>query len=291
MTEYTPSERNPYFLNPEDGAELARLLRLDQFTTQAMGGPLVEQPDPAAFSSVLDLACGPGGWVLDVAYTYPDVEVAGIDISRAMIDFANARAQTQGLTNASFGVMDVTGPLDFSDHSFDLVNGRFLIGFLSKAGWPELIRECTRILRPGGILRLTETDWLGPTNSPAFERLSALSAQLYTRLPGERSFSPDGRTYGITPMLTGFLREAGYHHISYRAHAIDFSAGTQGWSDVYRNAEVVFQLIKGQLIAQELTTEEEFRQIFQQMQIDAYSHDFRAIWYFLTVWGERPSDA
>jgi ubiquinone/menaquinone biosynthesis C-methylase UbiE len=282
-----PVDENAYFLSPEDGAEMARLIRLDQFTTRAMGGTLAEQLNSSPLTSVLDIACGPGGWVLDVAYEYPEAEVMGIDISRAMINYANARARARQLANTSFGVIDVTSPLDFSDNSFDLINGRFLIGFLTKASWSQLVSECRRILRPGGILRLTETDWLGPTNSLAFERLTALSAQLYTRLPGNRSFSPDGRTYGITPMLTGFLRDAGFQDIRYKAHAVDFSAGTEGWSDVYRNSEVVFELIKDQFVNFGLATSDEVNDLLQQMKIDAYSSDFRAIWYFLTVWGEK----
>lgn len=199
----------------------------------------------------------------------------------------NVRARSQGLENVSFGTMDATQPFDFSDATFDLVNGRFLIGFLTKAAWPALIQEGQRVLRPGGVLRLTETDWLGPTNSPAFERLQALSAEMYARLPGERSFSPDHRTYGITPMLTGFLREAGFVDIRYKAHAIDFSAGTEAWADVYTNAEVVFQLIRTPLIQLGLTTAQDVDHLFQQMQGEARLASFRGMWYFLTAWGKK----
>ncbi len=282
-----PTEENGYFLSPEDGAEMARLIRLDQFTTQAMGGTLAEQTTSSPLTNVLDIACGPGGWVLDLAYEYPETEVIGIDISRTMINYAKARAGARQLTNISFELMDATQTLDFPDHSFDLVNGRFLIGFLTKASWPRLISECVRVLRPGGIVRLTETDWLGPTNSLAFERLTALSSRLYALLPGNRSFSPDGRTYGITPMLTGFLRDAGYQDIGYKAHVVDFSAGTAAWSDVYRNSEIVFELIKDHFVKFGLATSDEVNDLLQQMKIDAYKDDFRAIWYFLTVWGEK----
>jgi hypothetical protein len=36
--------------------------------------------------------------------------------------------------------------------------------------WPVLIQECMRITRPGGIIRLTEFDTYGTTNSPAVEK-------------------------------------------------------------------------------------------------------------------------
>ncbi|GCE20642.1 hypothetical protein KDK_44420 [Dictyobacter kobayashii] len=107
---------------------------------------------------MLDIACGPGGWALDLAFARPDMEVIGIDISQTMITYATASANSQDLRNISFDVMDTTQRLDFPDHSFDLVNGRLLSSFLRKDAWVGLFQECKRILRPGGVLRITETD-------------------------------------------------------------------------------------------------------------------------------------
>lgn len=107
---------------------------------------------------MLDIACGPGAWALDVAQAFPQKRVTGIDISRMMVQYAKAEAREKGLYNASFQVMDALKPLAFADDSFDLVNARFITGFMSKAASPILVRECMRILRPGGILRLTECE-------------------------------------------------------------------------------------------------------------------------------------
>src|SRR5450432_3339515 len=143
-------ENNTYILDPESVAEMTRLIQLDQFTTRAMGGPLEEHPDPSHLRRVLDLACGPGGWVLDVAFDYPEIEVMGVDISETMLRYAIARAQSQQIANASFG----------------LVNIRLLVGVLARTAWPAFLQECQRITRPGGIMRLTEADNAGLTNSP-----------------------------------------------------------------------------------------------------------------------------
>src|SRR5581483_605827 len=101
---------NSYVFDLNSPAELARLINQDRFLTQAMGGPLAGLPTLPAQAQVLDVACGPGGWVLDTAFEYPDVEVAGIDLSEPMITYAIARARAQGRTNASFGVMDIAQP-------------------------------------------------------------------------------------------------------------------------------------------------------------------------------------
>ena len=57
--------------------------------------------------------------------------MVGIDISEVMIRYARASVWSQGLENATFRVMDATGPLDFPDATFDLVNLRFAVGFLT----------------------------------------------------------------------------------------------------------------------------------------------------------------
>src|SRR5689334_3029015 len=95
-----------YFNDPESAAEMARLLEQDRLITAGMGGLFSERSDLAGIHHLLDVACSPGGWALQVARSYPDVEVVGIDISRTMIDYASAQARQQGVGNASFRVMD-----------------------------------------------------------------------------------------------------------------------------------------------------------------------------------------
>src|SRR5438552_3811824 len=139
----TSSSESKYVFNPESSEEMARLINLDRMTTQNMGGPLVGVTYPSDLRSVLDIGCGPGGWVLDVAFEYPEVEVSGIDISTSMIDYANARARTEQRYNASFGVMDINQSLDFPDASFDLVNARFLFSVVERDAWMSVVAYWT----------------------------------------------------------------------------------------------------------------------------------------------------
>src|SRR5260370_27314523 len=101
---------------------------------QAMGGLLAEQAESvlSTVRSVLDVACGPGGWALDLAQQYPDIQAVGVDIDEGMIEYANTMARASGLDNALFRVMDASKPLDFPDGSFDLVNARFMVAFLTQ---------------------------------------------------------------------------------------------------------------------------------------------------------------
>src|SRR2546426_4381475 len=125
-----PRNQNTYVLDSESAAEMARLISQDHLVTEHMGGLLAERPNFSHIHRVVDIACGPGGWAQEVAFAHPNIEVVGIDISKTMIEYANAQAEVQNLTNLEFLVMDVHSPLEFPDESFDLVNARFLIGFI-----------------------------------------------------------------------------------------------------------------------------------------------------------------
>jgi SAM-dependent methyltransferase len=115
MSTQEPTENeNLYFIDHESGAEMARLLDHDRYITKGMGGLLSERSnDFSGLHRVLDLGCGPGGWVQEVAFANPEVEAMGVDISQQMISYAQMQARVQGLTNAEFRVMDILNPLTF----------------------------------------------------------------------------------------------------------------------------------------------------------------------------------
>ncbi|WP_376797425.1 class I SAM-dependent methyltransferase, partial [Thermogemmatispora sp.] len=118
-------QNNTYVIDPENVGELARLMHQDQLLTRGMGGLFPEfpaGPPLPAGGRVLDLACGPGGWALEVAFAYPKVEVIGVDISGSVIEYARTQALSRGLDNAHFRTMNVMQPLDFADGTFDLIN-------------------------------------------------------------------------------------------------------------------------------------------------------------------------
>jgi ubiquinone/menaquinone biosynthesis C-methylase UbiE len=280
---------NTYILDSEDATELARLIHLDRVITQGMGGPLTGLPELPETAQVLDLCCGPGGWVLDVAFAHPEMEVAGIDVSEQMVNYANARARTQQLPNASFGVMSVLEPLDFSDNSFDFVNARFLVGVVRREKWLDVLRECYRITKPGGLIQLTEADLTGLTSSLAFAELGQRTCQMMKALG--YGFSPDGRSAGITHMLGGFLRTIGCEQIESRAHVIDFSANSAAWADIFHNFDIGFRALQPALVKAGVATQEELDQLQQQYIIDMHLSTFRGVMPYMSAWGRKPLTA
>jgi len=287
MPQNPRESENTYVLDAESGTELVRIIKQDAIVTKAMDSLLPRQADPTKVSRVLDIACGPGSWALDVAYAYSNVQVIGIDISRNSIEYARTRAKSQGIeNNAIFKVMDAIKPLEFPDESFDVINGRFLIGFMSPANWPKLLQECMRITRQGGFIRLTECDDMGTTSSEAFERYTDMVYR-GLRMAG-RTFAPTGRNFSVTPMLGGFLGAGGYQHIDTIPHVVDFSAGAEAHNSMYENWMAGLELLKPFLIKMKMATPEELEELYQQALIEMMASDFRALWYFLSVVGQRP---
>ena len=78
-----------YFVQDRSNQEeLKRLVVQERMVTDAMGGALPELQDPTQFHRVLDIGCGPGGWIIEMAQAYPQMKLYGIDISPTLINYA-----------------------------------------------------------------------------------------------------------------------------------------------------------------------------------------------------------
>lgn len=274
-----------YFIDAENAAEMARLIIQDRLLTQAMGGVVPEPIDLSQIYHTLDIGCGPGGWLVDLGTQYPHIQGVGIDISHLMTQYAASLATSQDLANVQFQVMDATQPLHFADNTFDLVNGRILMGFLTTPQWPSLLQECYRITRPRGMLRLAEGEW-GFTNSATLDRFTSLSTLSFVR--AGHSFSPTGRTFGTSAVLPHFLRRAGYQNVQHCAYAIDFSAGTPIHESNIQNLLIVYKLLQPLFVQMQLITQEELTTLYEQLEQELQADDFCGIDYYLTVYGNKP---
>ena len=287
MTPKDSLTKNTYFIDAESGTELARLLLQDRLINQHLGGPLHALGDLSRIRDVLDIACGPGGWALDLARDHPEMRVVGIDKAPSMVEYALEQAEQLRLYNVDFIVMDALQPLRVPDNSFDLVNGRFLIGFMKRDDWSGLLREARRLLRPGGLMCLTEADTWNIAGCPAVQRFGVLQAQaLYAAGAG---FSVNGPCFGVSPELPRFLLAAGYERIQHAAFALDISTGSPSHDGFVQNIETAAALLSPFLIHTGATTQEEFDHIYQQMVLEMRSSEFCGLWFFFSSWGHKPA--
>jgi ubiquinone/menaquinone biosynthesis C-methylase UbiE len=280
------TQKSSTFIMPESSSQLAWLFNLDSNLTRTMGGLFPERDDDiAGIHDILDLACGSGRWALEIAHLYPHTQVTGVDINKSLIEYVRAHAKVQGIKNAQYQVLDILDPLPFPDASFDLVNARTLYSSFSPADWPSLLRECYRILRPGGTLRLTEME-RHLTNSAANERMwDFLSRALFVT---GRSFSPDGHHIGIIPHLGRLQREVGFQHTQNRAFTSEISHMAPHFGNWREQDTYAWQLVEPFLVKSGVATQEEVQETRLQALKDFLSEDFCAIVFFFTCWGEKP---
>lgn len=286
-TKAAKQKRNGYFLDPEDIAETVRLI--DQ---SAMASRLAEhQPFPAGvepndLQRVLDLACGPGNWVLDVAFDSPHLEAVGMDISKITIEYARARACSQGLSNAVFFLGDVTEPLEHPDMCFDYVNARFLMGVLKRDQWPALLQECKRVLKPDGSICLTEGEW-ALSSSPAYQKYTRYLSQAL-KLAGY-SFSADGFELAITPVLGSLLRETGFQVTDYFSYCTELSYGAKEHYNWFANCRSLFLQSQPFLLDHlPQVTGEELDALYNQVMIEMQQESFCAVGSYLSLLARKP---
>src|SRR6266699_2543618 len=98
--------------------------------------------------------------------TYVNDPESGAEMLRLLDQDRTLTRCMGGLLAEQSGVEGLQDVLDIACGPggwFDLVNARTIAGFMRTSDWPALVQECVRILRPGGILRFTETDLWGKT--------------------------------------------------------------------------------------------------------------------------------
>ncbi len=105
-------------------------------------------------SSILDVACGVGFDVIELARRFPRANVYGLDPSQGFLGLARERAQ--GLANARFVAGD-SRRLPFSDSCFDAVRIDRSLQHISAP--IEALREMVRVTRKGGRIVVAEPDW------------------------------------------------------------------------------------------------------------------------------------
>ncbi len=274
-----------YRVEAENAAEMARLTKQGRLTIDLLG----LFPEPGALlpgSRVLDIGCGPGEWVLDVARLAPTSQVTGIDISTLMVDYARSCAQQQNLPNATFQVMDARQPLAFPDGTFDIINLGAAMSFLAPTTWPKVLKECFRLLSPGGVLYNTEgSAGLGIITTPALARFNVLLIDGFRR--AGQCFTPEGLDFGITAVQRRLLAQAGFTQIKGRAMALDYSAGTPAHPIWYDNYRSLLKLIQPFLISMGLATQGELDQLYEQALEEMRQEDFCALVFIQTVWGKK----
>ncbi|MCL5101822.1 MAG: class I SAM-dependent methyltransferase [Candidatus Marsarchaeota archaeon] len=133
------------------------------------------------FKAMLDIGCGPGILDIEIAKSFPEREIFGIDPSATMVKIASSKAQKNGLKNIHFEIgMNTNIPFDTK---FDLI-----ISTLSFHHWAvkrQALEYISKYLSDKGSLVIYE--FLKPEKGMAISgnhSLSVAEANSYSDIKG-----------------------------------------------------------------------------------------------------------
>ncbi|KAI8073793.1 S-adenosyl-L-methionine-dependent methyltransferase [Thamnidium elegans] len=95
--------------------------------------------------TVLDAACGAGFWTLDIAHTFPNAKVIGLDAFPVDDKRMKGHSNTISAPNIVYKYGDLTTHLPLPDNYLDHLST-----------WPFLLDELMRVAKPGGYIELVE---------------------------------------------------------------------------------------------------------------------------------------
>jgi SAM-dependent methyltransferase len=99
---------------------------------------------------ILDIGCGVGVHAQAVALEFPAAEYHGVDVAAGLLRLGHVLAEERGVP-IHFHQRDAAAT-GFPDGHFDLVISHILFHETNSARLPQILRECRRVLRPGGAM-------------------------------------------------------------------------------------------------------------------------------------------
>ena len=257
---------------------------LHAYLLQVQGGRL--HPEHIAVNtmeSVLDLGCGTGEWIFELAKRYPKLRIYGIDSNEKLLHQAKVRRNTSSLRQVELRHMDLLQGLPIPNASIDFVHMRHFARYIKPQSWPYMIHECVRVLRPQGWLNIVELE-LCEISSPAC--LALHRAMLQARAKLGRTLDATGSTLGVAQRLYAMLLHAGLYEVGYDVFTVD--VGAQGsnaaplfLSEIVRRAFVAKPLVVQQGIVESAT----FDALVEQAEVELRSPDLCGWAILLSAYG------
>ncbi|MFG0256514.1 MAG: class I SAM-dependent methyltransferase [Phycisphaerales bacterium JB043] len=177
--------------------------------------PLVPGLDVALSTGidVLDVGCGSGRAICELAREYPSSRFTGFDLCQPAIDRARAHAESLGLTNVSFEARDVT-EMAGEDH-FDLVTGFDVIH--DQRDPAGVLQAIKRVLRPEGTFLMQDlrchtnvVENIGHPLCPFFYTISTMHCMTVSLAQGGAGL---GAAWG-EELAAEMLNDAGFDNVN-----------------------------------------------------------------------------
>jgi ubiquinone/menaquinone biosynthesis C-methylase UbiE len=175
---------------------------------------------------LLDVGCGPGTITVDLASRVAPGRVVGIDRADEVIDEAHTSARDRDQANVEFRTGDVYA-LAFDDESFDVVHAHQVLQHLTRP--VAALAEMKRVLRPGGVVAVRDSDYAAFTWAPLDPALDRWNA-LYHELTARNGAEADAGRF-----LLGWAQQAGFADIRTTSSTWTFAdpGSRRWWGDLW----------------------------------------------------------
>jgi SAM-dependent methyltransferase len=124
--------------------------------------------------------------------------------------------------------LDLRRPLPFATSSVDAIYASHVLEHLYVEDAERLLRECQRVLRPGGYLRLVLPD----LRSMVAEYLAAADPEAALRLNRRLLFRPERRPQGLWHRLQAAFGDMHSHKFMYDLPCLSQRLAVAGFSDI-----------------------------------------------------------
>ena len=153
---------------------------------------------------LLEIGCGVGAVLGVISRHHPHVSLHGIDISPEQIDGARRHLHCLGCSEAELVVGDGAA-LPWPNNHFHRVKPVWVLEHLTNP--VAVLQEALRVLKPGGTIHLTETDYASLRTAPPDAAIDTMLQAFTTH------FHRHGNAHA-GPCLGPWLEEAGYVNVS-----------------------------------------------------------------------------
>jgi len=226
---------------------------------------------------LLDVGCGPGTLTVDLARRVAGGRAVGIDRSADVIAKAAAHAASANVA-VEFAPGDVYA-LAYPENAFDIVHAHQLLQHLTDP--VRALREMRRVLRPGGVLAVRDSDYSCFSWAPVDARLDRWLA-LYRGVARRNGAEPDAgrflkawtlaadfRSVTVTSStwtfadrasaewwgglwaerceLSGFAEQAVAYGLATKADLAELAAAFRNWAG---QPDAFFAVMHGEVLAQ-----------------------------------------
>ncbi|MBO0778140.1 MAG: class I SAM-dependent methyltransferase [Ktedonobacteraceae bacterium] len=266
--------------------DMALNTRLHQAFLQAQEGRLLPEIIPlSAVKNVLDLGCGAGDWIFQLARRYPHMHIYGIDYCEQALQEARVRYEISALRQVELRQTDFLQALSTPDHYFDLVHMRRGAAFITPEQWPKFIWECTRTLKVGGWITFVEFE-VDEIASSACMELHRVTLQALRQL--KLNMETTGMSYGAPQRLYSILHQAPFDEIGYELYPADmgFLSGEAGQAFLAAMMSQ-FRQYKVQVVQLRFLSEKRFDALLARAQQEIQAPDLCGWGTITTVYGRR----